>query len=107
MDESSLISYLVVGLFGFLFALVLVSVVRRRGRGRNMIEHDLTAFSVPPALSPPGNRSTLELGRELAPEIERLIRAGDRPGAIALVRARAGLGQEEAARTVDIMARLM
>jgi hypothetical protein len=108
MNESSLISYFVVGVFGFILALVFVSVLRRRERARHvMIEQDRTAFGAPPVLKPPRRQSTLDIGRELAPEVERLVRAGDKPAAVALIRERAGLGHEEAVRTVEIMERLM
>jgi hypothetical protein len=107
MNEGPFISYLVVGVFGFLLALVLVSVMRRRAGGRNMIEQGGAGLGEPATLTEPRTRSRLEIGRELAPEVERLIRAGDKPAAIALIRQRAGLDQEAAVRTVDIMERLM
>jgi hypothetical protein len=108
MNEGDLISYFVVGVFGFILALVIVSLLRRRERARHvMIEHDQSGFGGPPALKPPRQRSTLDIGRELAPEIERLIRAGDKPAAIALIRERAGLGPREAERVVEMMGRLM
>ncbi|HZI18614.1 MAG TPA: hypothetical protein VEY09_08455 [Pyrinomonadaceae bacterium] len=108
MNEGPFISYLVVGVFGFLLALVIVSVLRRRERARNvMIEQGGIDFGAPSSLNPPRGRSKLEIGRELAPEVERLLRAGDKPAAVALIRDRAGLDHEAAARTVDMIERLM
>jgi hypothetical protein len=53
MNEGDLISYFVVGVFGFILALVIVSLLRRRERARHvMIEHDQSGFGGPPALKP-------------------------------------------------------
>lgn len=105
MNDGDLINYLVAGVFGFLLALVLVSI--RRRAGRPMIENDPIAFGQSSVLTPPRTQSTLELGRELAPDIERLIRAGNKIEAIKLVRERTGLGLKEAKDTVEMMERLL
>jgi len=107
MSEGDLISYLVVGVFGFILALVLVSVARRRAARGNMVEHDRPVVGAPSALTPPRRKSIRELGEELGPEVERLLRAGQKGEAVRLVHERGGLAPANAERVVNIIEKLL
>jgi ribosomal protein L7/L12 len=108
--ESFLINLMVGGVFAFLFVLVLLSVLRRRSRRGNMLERELTISGATPTLAPPApapKGSMLAIGREITPEVERLIRDGNKIAAIALVRERSGLGLKESKEAVEMMERVL
>lgn len=107
MDGSSFIDYLVAGAMTLLFGLVLLSLLRRRRARGPMLVNNPSPPGEPPVLTPPARKSMLGLGRELLPEVERLLGSGDRAGAVRLVRERAGLGVAEAEQVVSMVEKFL